>query len=122
MSLAGNTNTSTQDVPLVIGGSPETRHETLLSGEDLAAGTVVGRVTASGKLVESEQDAVNGSQNPIGVLLHDVDASGGDADCQIIIGGQLNAAALVWHSSWDSQAKKDIAFDRTAINVVELNA
>lgn len=44
----------------------------------LVAGTVMGRVTATGRLVALQSTAVDGSQVPVGILAHDlsVDAGG----------------------------------------------
>lgn len=48
------------------------------SGANLARGALIGRITASGKYILSLAGASDGSQTPVGVMLTDVDASGGD--------------------------------------------
>ena len=40
---------------------------------------MVGKITASGKYTAYDNDAVDGSQAAVGILLFDCDASGGDA-------------------------------------------
>ncbi|MGG5811464.1 head decoration protein [Falsiroseomonas sp. CW058] len=73
-----------------------TRPETLLSGQNLARGAVVGLITASGKITLSASAAGDGSQVPYGVLADDCNASGGDlANCPVILAGEVNDNALI---------------------------
>ncbi len=51
---------------------------TVISGQNLTTGTVVGIITASGKVTQLAPAAGDGSQNAAGVLLLDVDASAAD--------------------------------------------
>lgn len=51
---------------------------TLLSGQNLARGAVLGKITLSGKYVLSASAAVDGSQTPDAVLAEATDATGGD--------------------------------------------
>ncbi|MCC6366352.1 MAG: head decoration protein [Bryobacterales bacterium] len=51
---------------------------TVVSGQNLTTGTVVGVITASGKVTQLAPGASDGSQNAAGVLLLDVDASAAD--------------------------------------------
>ncbi|MCJ2108035.1 head decoration protein [Methylobacterium sp. E-041] len=53
--------------------------ETYLTGALVAKRSVVGRVTASGKLKLAVKTATDGSQKPIGIAVRDVDASAADA-------------------------------------------
>jgi hypothetical protein len=52
---------------------------TLLSGQVLVRGAVLGKVAASGKYVLSVSAATDGSQVPAAILVDDINASGGDA-------------------------------------------
>lgn len=52
---------------------------TIVSGQDLKAGAVLGKITASGKYAHADQGAATGIETAVAVLLEDVDASGGDA-------------------------------------------
>ena len=64
---------------LLIGEHPVTsRQITLLSGQNLARGAVLGKITASGKYILSLSGAADGSQTPDAVLAEATDASGGD--------------------------------------------
>lgn len=51
---------------------------TVISGQVLEAGAVLGKITASGKYTAVDADATDGSEAAAGVLYDDVDASGGD--------------------------------------------
>lgn len=90
---------------------------TVLSGENLAANTVVGRVTASGKIVECDLGAADGSEVPLGILVNAVDASAGDKAGNIYIGGEFNRDLLAWHTSFATDLLKDAAFDGTNIAI-----
>lgn len=92
-------------------------NETLLTGQNLAARTVVGRVTASGKLIKSVQTATDGSEKPVGILVYAVDATSADKKCSIYTGGAFNPDALVWDATYNTDAKKWAAFDRTNITL-----
>lgn len=67
----------------------------ILSGQVLARGSVLGKVTASDKFILSLSAAVDGSQTPIAVLAEAVDATGGDKRGPAYRTGELNEAALV---------------------------
>lgn len=69
---------------------------TVLSGNNLARGTVLGRITASGKYVAVDSTAVDGSQNPYGILADDTDASSADAVGGIYLKGYFNENQLVF--------------------------
>jgi hypothetical protein len=78
------------------GSRPRFQNFTLLAGQLYARGSVMGQVTASGKLTLSASAAGDGSQNPIAVLNTDVDATGGDVTFDVYVGGAvLNQDALV---------------------------
>lgn len=52
---------------------------TIVSGQNLAAGTVLGKITASGKMTAYSNVATDGSQAAVGILYDAVDASAADA-------------------------------------------
>jgi hypothetical protein len=88
------TSTYTPD-SLVAGDFPQAFDTvTLLSGQDLKRGAVVGKVTASGKYKLSASEATDGSQTPVAVLEQDCDASAGDAPAVIKLTGDVRGAAL----------------------------
>ena len=67
------------------------------SGADvLKRGTLLGRVTASGKYVVSTSAASDGSQNPVAVLAEDIDATSADVTTVGYLSGEFNTAAMTF--------------------------
>lgn len=58
-------------------------------------GTVLGKITASGKYTISLSAAADGSQNPAAILADDTDATGGDVNGGIYQMGEFNGNALI---------------------------
>lgn len=63
---------------------------TIVSGENLKAGHVLGKITASGKYAEHDPAAVDGTETAVAVLYDDTDASAADTkavayvrDCEL---------------------------------------
>lgn len=73
-----------------------TQPVTILSGQNMTRGAVLGKVTASGKYILSLAAANDGSQTPVGVLAIDCDATGGDKDAAVYFSGEFNAAKLTF--------------------------
>lgn len=117
MPLASNSSESYSPDNFLMSGPFQTNTGTLTSGEDLAANSVLARVTATGKLVECDNAASDGSENPIGISIYAVDASAADKDCQFYVAGQFNPDLINWPASFNTQAEKDGAFDGTAISL-----
>jgi len=70
---------------------------TVLSGETLEVGAVLGKVTASGKYKALDPVATDGSQVAAGILYEALDASAGDAEGVAILRmAEVHAAELVW--------------------------
>jgi Bacteriophage lambda head decoration protein D len=70
---------------------------TVLSGQNLQAGAVIGKVTASGKYKALAPAAVDGSEAAAGILYDAVDASAADAEGVVIVRlAEVNAAELIW--------------------------
>ena len=65
-------------------GNRSRDNATLISGQDLAAGAVLGKITASGKFTAYDPDLADGGQTAVGVLYEAVDASAGDLPCVVI--------------------------------------
>lgn len=97
------------------GMSIATRSGTLITGQSLARGAVVGRITASGKLTECDPGASDGSQVAIGILVHDTDASAADKVCQIYVAGEFHIDEMTWHAGFSTDLLKTAAFDDTPI-------
>ena len=70
---------------------------TVLSGQSLQAGAVLGKVTASGKYKALDPAAADGSQIAAGILYDAVDAAAADAEGVAVVRlAEVNAAELVW--------------------------
>jgi len=97
---------------------------TVVSGQNLAAGTVLGKITASGKYAAYDNDAADGTQAAAGVLLSAVDASGADAAGVAVVRHAVVATeALVWGAGVTTQGEKDAAYaDFKAIGIVARTA
>ena len=94
--MSDSVATSTAPDQLLTGNFPDIiEGEIILSGENLVRGTVLGKVTASGKLIELDIAAVDGSQNFFGVLAEDTDASAADKVAPVFKSGQFNEDALI---------------------------
>jgi len=65
-----------------------------ITGGAYARGTVLGKITASGKYTIALAAATDGSQTPIAILVDDVDASAGDALGGIYAMGEFNERAV----------------------------
>lgn len=80
--LAGNTH-------LLVG-----RKVTIISGQNLVRGAVLGKITASSKYNLSASAAADGSQVPDLVLAEDCDASAGDKSAMAYSRGDFNTVGL----------------------------
>ena len=70
------------------------RKVTVLAGQVLPRGAVLGTITASGKTILSLAAAADGSQTPDLILAEAVDATGADATAIAYARGDFNAGAL----------------------------
>ncbi len=92
-------------LPFVVGDF-KTNSYTILTNNNIPAGTPVGIVTASGKVIASKSDVSDGSQNPIGItpIAINTTSTGYNADtvADIIVEAEcvdyslLNVTGLVW--------------------------
>lgn len=83
---------------------------TVASGQNIAVGQVVGRITASGKIAAFNPAAADGTQNAIGVSLAAVNATAGDNPGVIVARHAIvvDRDNLVWGGS-PTNAQKDAA-------------
>ena len=70
------------------------RKVTIISGQNLVRGAVLGKITASGKYTLSLSAAADGSQTPDLILAEDCNASTGDKVALAYARGDFNPAAL----------------------------
>lgn len=69
---------------------------TLVSGQNVTRGTVLGQITSGGKLNKSLSAASDGSQTPMAIAAEDKDASGGDKTILVYLAGGFKAGRLTF--------------------------
>lgn len=69
---------------------------TIASGQNLARGALLGKITASGKYVLSLAAAGDGSEVPSAILAEDVDASAGDKSGIVYVSGDFSEDAITY--------------------------
>lgn len=81
---------------------------TIVSGAGvLEAGTVLGKITASGKFTESPATGADGSQTAVAVLAYGVDATSADAAAVIVArDAEVKASELAYAASVDDATKR----------------
>ena len=75
------------------------RKVTIVSGQNIVRGTVLGKITTGGKYNKSLSAASDGSQTPDLILAEDCDASAGDKEALAYSRGDFNASALTLGAS-----------------------
>lgn len=73
-----------------------TRSVTLVSGQNVARGAVLGKITSGGKYNLSLSAASDGSQTPVAIAAEAVDASGGDKTIMVHLRGDFKASKLTY--------------------------
>jgi hypothetical protein len=82
---------------LVAGDFPMITEElTILSGNNLKRGTVLGKITASGKCVAVDSSKSDGSEVVFAVLSEDMDATLEDKQACAYLTGEFNKDALIF--------------------------
>lgn len=85
---------------------------------DLAAGTVLGKITASGKYVQLNPAGEDGSENAAGILYDNVDATDGDVEATIVARlAEVNGSELTWPTITDEQKAAAVA-DLAALSII----
>lgn len=91
----------------------------LLAGQTLIAGTVLGRITDSGKYALHDPDATDGSQTAAAVLLVDCTASGADATALILARlAEVKSALLTFKSGITAPQKAAALADLAGKNII----
>jgi len=87
-------------------GNRSREQVTILSGEVLEAGAVLGKITSGGKYVKYDNDGTDDGRRVAFAILYDaVDASDGDVEATIIArDAEVNGEELVWQSSDEVEA------------------
>lgn len=81
---------------------------TVVSGAGkIVPGTVLGKITASGKYTPSPDTGADGSQTAVAVALYDCDATSADAVVVAVVRhAQWNVNTLTYHSSVNDNTKR----------------
>jgi hypothetical protein len=70
-------------------------------------GTILGKITASGKYVPSPATGADGSQTGVAIALYDVDATSADAKVAAIVRlAEVNKNSLVYEATVNDTTKK----------------
>ncbi|MBX9873331.1 MAG: head decoration protein [Beijerinckiaceae bacterium] len=97
---------------------------TILSGSGvLDPGTVLGRVTASGKfkpVTAAAEDPATGADVALAVLAYGVDATSADVKAVVVRRlAEVKTSMLVWGVDFDNDAKKQAAIvELAAVNII----
>ncbi|AQX19656.1 head decoration protein [Bartonella sp. WD16.2] len=98
--------------------NPDMSNEEVIfaKGSEIAAGTVMGMVTTTGKYVPFNPDALDGSEIPAGISYANVDVSQSDQRATITVRlCTVKASELIWPEKIDEKKKE------TAIQILEKN-
>lgn len=103
--LPGYTETPVQTDKEVLASyspAPQIKGVTVLGGTAvIPSGSMLGRVTASGKYIVSLDNVTDGSENALGVLRSMVDATNDDRPGELITKGSLKADQIVEPTNGD---------------------
>ena len=107
-SVATESFTPTNDIAGDI--TVTTQVVTVLSGQVLSYLQVLGRVTASGKLVAHAPAAADGSQIAVALAAYPVDATGADVQAEVITAGTFSMQSVVVNAATNTDARKQSLF------------
>lgn len=79
----------------------------LSSGQAGKMGWVIGKVTATGEYKLSVKAAEDGSEDPVGILVDDYDATAADCPAEMYLTGAFNDDALVFGAGWTKAEIRD---------------
>jgi hypothetical protein len=102
-------------VQLYAGEAPIVTEDHVVATTGLAKHTVVGKITATGKLVVLTPGASDGSQIAFGITSQPT--SGTDVSQAIFTAGFFNHAALIWPAALDTLVERQVAFDGTMVKI-----
>jgi hypothetical protein len=92
---------------------------TVLSGQNLVAAVVLGKITATGKYRALNPAASDGSQTAAGVLYDAVDATTADAEGVAVVRlAEVNAAELLWPVGITGGQKTTALSQLASLNVI----
>lgn len=99
-------------------GSRSRDNITVVAGQNLNAGAVVGVITASGKYAVYDDAAGDGTETAAGILAYDTDASAADVQAVVISrDAEVNADELGWNGQAQPAIDAGVA-DLAALGIV----
>jgi hypothetical protein len=108
--MVGVTNHGTLDpnglVVSRIGAPVNGEPVTIVSGQNLAAGALLGQITTGGKYALALAASDDGSQTPCAVLAEACDASGGDKTAFVYYAGEFNENKVVFGTGITAAANR----------------
>lgn len=120
INAAGVTNEGTYAPDKLFDRDTVTRKRTIAAGAGiLPRGTLIGKITASGKYLKSVAAAVDGSEAPDAILLEPVDATAADVDAAVALAGTFGTQGVTFgagHTAASTEAvlrTKDIYLQNT---------
>ncbi|MGV0962008.1 MAG: head decoration protein [Limnohabitans sp.] len=93
---------------------------TVVSGQNLKLGTVIGRVSATQKIKALDPSATDGSEVAAGVVLQSIDASAAEKNNGLIVSRQAIVAdhALIWPAVITTEEKTAAIAQLEAIGIL----
>ena len=93
---------------------------TVVSGQNLKLGTVIGRVSATQKIKALDPSATDGSEVAAGVVLQSIDASAAEKTSGLIVSRQAIVAdhALIWPAVITTEEKTAAIAQLEAIGIL----
>lgn len=112
-------NPRTGDFLLSEANGTYSRENVILDAGALDAGTVLGKLTASGKYVVLAPAAADGSEDASGILWARADASTADAAIVVIArDAEVKADALIWPAGITTEQKATAITQLNALGIV----
>lgn len=117
MPASGFTNQGTyQPDNLIAGQFPRvSRVVTILTGANLVAGSVLGKITANSKFKLAASASGDGSQVPDAILAEDCDATAADKQAVVYYAGEFNELALTFGAGITADSARDTLRDKSIL-------
>lgn len=81
---------------LLAGDYPAVTDIVVIDTGNLVRGTLLGKITATGKYIKCDSAAVDGSQAPACILAEDADATSADVNATVYLSGAFNQSAVTF--------------------------
>jgi len=107
MTQASFSSTSYAPDRLIAGGFPITTRKITVDTGVLARGSLLGRITATGKYILSLSAAADGSEVPRAILGEAVDATSADVEAIVYESGEFNETEVVFGTAHTIASTRD---------------